>query len=129
MTIFRSLTGNANARAHRGARRVLAVGLAVVGLGMAGVSMESSGAMAQSAYPGGPSSVAMTCAQALSFVTKAGGTVLATGGLTYDRYVRDRSFCSYSEVTKPAFVPTRDVKQCFVGYTCIDPSIDNGGRR
>ncbi|OZA96262.1 MAG: hypothetical protein B7X67_24390 [Rhizobiales bacterium 39-66-18] len=86
-------------------------------------------AMAQSAYPNGPSSVTMTCAQALSFVTKAGGTVLGTGGLTYDRYVRDRSFCNYSEVTKPAFVPTRDVKQCFVGYTCIDPSIDNGGRR
>ncbi len=128
MTIFRSLTGNANAQARRGARAVLA-GLAMAGVAMAGAFMGSGTAMAQGAYPNGPSSVTMTCAQALSFVTKAGGTVLNTGGLTYDRYVRDRSFCNYFDVTKPAFVPTRDVKQCFVGYTCIDPSIDNGGRR
>ncbi|MFG1423233.1 hypothetical protein [Roseixanthobacter liquoris] len=123
MTIFRSFAGKANARLRRGARLTL-----VVGAAMAGTLSGAGAALAQEAYPSGPSSVNMTCAQALSFVTKAGGTVLATGGLTYDRYVRDRSFCNYSDVTKPAFVPTRDVKQCFVGYTCIDPTTDTGGR-
>ncbi|MFG1398634.1 hypothetical protein [Roseixanthobacter pseudopolyaromaticivorans] len=124
MTIFRSLTDNANARPRHTARAAM-----VAGIAMAGTLIGSGATMAQNAYPNGPSSVNMTCAEALRFVTKAGGTVLATGGLTYDRYVRDRSFCNYSDVTKPAFVPTRDVKQCFVGYTCIDPTTDAGGRR
>ncbi|MFG1463506.1 hypothetical protein V5F77_11465 [Xanthobacter sp. DSM 24535] len=124
MAIFLSSAGKANARPPRITGPVFTASLALAGLLIA-----SGAALAQGAYPSGPASVNMSCVQANALVTKAGGTVLNTGGLTYDRYVRDRSFCTYFDVTKPAFVPTRDVKQCFVGYTCIDPSIENGGRR
>jgi hypothetical protein len=68
-----------------------------------------------------PSTVAMTCAQARGLVLRAGGIVLGTGGQTYDRFVRDRSFCEPTEVGRRAFVPSRDTPQCFVGYTCYEP--------
>ena len=69
-----------------------------------------------------PQSPRMTCAQAAGMVFQRGAIVLGTGGYTYDRFVRDRSFCEITEVTKPAFAPTLDKPQCFVGYTCIEPS-------
>src|SRR3954451_17348236 len=40
-----------------------------------------------------PSTTAMTCQQAASLVYARGAIVLGTGGYTYDRFVRDRSFC------------------------------------
>ncbi|GEP00382.1 hypothetical protein [Methylobacterium haplocladii] len=68
-----------------------------------------------------PSTTDMTCAQARTIVLGAGGIVLGTGGQTYDRFVRDRSYCEPTEVGKRAFVPARDTPQCFVGYTCYEP--------
>jgi hypothetical protein len=47
-------------------------------------------------------------------------SVLGTGGHTYDRFVHHRGFCLITETTKPAWVPTRDTPQCFVGYTCVE---------
>ena len=82
-------------------------------------------AHAASAQQGMPNSTQMTCAQALALVTSRGAVVLATGGRTYDRYVRDRGFCWPTQDTKPEWVPTRDKPQCFVGYTCFDPARDN----
>jgi hypothetical protein len=67
-----------------------------------------------------PSSVAMTCAQAAGLVASRGAIVLGTGGYTYDRFVHHRGFCLITETTKPAWVPTRDTPQCFVGYTCVE---------
>lgn len=66
----------------------------------------------------------MTCGQARAIVANRGGVVLYTGQHTYDRYVADRSFCEPSQITKPAWVPTRDAAQCYVGGTCIDPDSD-----
>jgi hypothetical protein len=68
-----------------------------------------------------PSTTDMTCAQARNVVLRQGGVVLGTGGQTYDRFVRDRSFCEPTEIGKRAFVPSRDTPQCFVGYTCYEP--------
>lgn len=51
-------------------------------------------------------------------VMARGAIVLGTGQFTYDRYVRDRDFCEIDEYLDPAYVPTRDTPQCFVGYTC-----------
>ena len=65
-----------------------------------------------------PSSVTMNCAQAAGLVAANGHVVLGTGGYTYDRFVSDGRFCLRSEVTEPAWVPTRDQRQCFVGYRC-----------
>lgn len=72
-----------------------------------------------------PSSTRMTCQQAARFVLARGAVVLGTGGQTYDRYVRDRSFCAPTEVVQRRFVPTLDNPQCFVGYRCREPSNDD----
>lgn len=76
----------------------------------------ASSALAQSR----PFTPSMTCNQARGIVFSRGAVVLGTGTYTYDRYVRDSSFCEFNETTKPAFVPTRDTPQCPVGYVCRD---------
>jgi len=63
----------------------------------------------------------LSCGQARRVVATNGAVVLGTGGYTYDRYVANRGFCFYNEVLEPAWVPTADSPQCFVGYRCIDP--------
>ncbi|KQO72565.1 hypothetical protein ASG60_06480 [Methylobacterium sp. Leaf469] len=68
-----------------------------------------------------PSTTTMSCAQAKGIVGREGGIVLGTGGPTYDRFVRDRSFCEITEITIPAFVPAGDTPRCFVGYRCKEP--------
>jgi hypothetical protein len=65
-----------------------------------------------------PSSVSRPCAASQRDVQVNGAIVLGTGGYTYDRFVRDRSFCLVNEVTDPAFVPSADTQACFVGYRC-----------
>ncbi len=72
-----------------------------------------------------PSTTAMTCHQAADLVYARGAIVLGTGGHTYDRFVRDRSFCQITEATERAWVPTRDTPACFVGYRCYEPSRDD----
>ncbi len=74
-----------------------------------------------------PSSVTMTCQQAAGLVSTRGALVLGTGRFTYDRFVRDRSFCEPTEVAANAFVPTRDNPECLVGYRCIEPGRDEFG--
>lgn len=71
---------------------------------------------------------ALSCGQARQIVFSRGAAVLGTGGFTYDRFVRDRSFCEINEYIEPAYVPTRDAPGCFVGYRCRSgPSLDFGG--
>ncbi len=74
---------------------------------------------------GRPSTVAMSCAQATRLVASQGAIVLGTGGPTYDRFVRDRSFCEATEIARRAFRPTRDSAACLIGYTCYEPSGDD----
>jgi hypothetical protein len=65
-----------------------------------------------------PDTNRMTCAAAQALVMKHGGIVLGTGPSLFDRYVSSRAYCTSTELTEPAFVPTADKRQCFVGYTC-----------
>ena len=65
-----------------------------------------------------PFTPAMPCGQARQIVFANGAAVLSTGTYTYDRYVRDRSFCEINEYVEPAWVPTRDTPQCPIGYRC-----------
>jgi hypothetical protein len=65
-----------------------------------------------------PSTLARPCAANRQNVMASGAIVLGTGGYTYDRFVRDRSFCEPDEYTEPAWVPSRDTPSCFVGYRC-----------
>jgi hypothetical protein len=74
--------------------------------------------LATSAAAQRASSVQMSCRQAAGLVAARGAVVLGTGGHTYDRFVRHRGFCLNTEVTEPAWVPTRDTPQCLVGYRC-----------
>jgi len=65
-----------------------------------------------------PSTPARSCSANRQSVTANGAIVLGTGGYTYDRFVRDRSFCEFDEATEPAWVPSRDTQSCFIGYRC-----------
>jgi hypothetical protein len=69
-----------------------------------------------------PDSLRMTCQQAAGLVFQRGALVLGSGPHVYDRYVRDRGFCQPTELTRPAFAPTLDHPQCFVGYRCFEPT-------
>jgi hypothetical protein len=74
----------------------------------------------------GSTTLAMTCAQARRIVIAEGAAVLRTGPMTYDRYVRDSSFCAFQETTQLAWVRTADVIQCPIGAVCRSLDIDNG---
>ena len=73
-----------------------------------------------------PDTTRMSCAAARALVTARGAIVLGTGSslydrnapALYDRYVVSRAYCSSTQVIEPAFVPTADNRQCFIGYTC-----------
>jgi hypothetical protein len=68
-----------------------------------------------------PDTTRMTCAAARTLVMRHGGIVLGTGPSLFDRYVSARAYCMSTEVIEPAFVPTADSRQCFVGYICQEP--------
>lgn len=65
-----------------------------------------------------PSTPDRSCAANRQSVAANGAIVLGTGGFTFDRFVRDRSFCQHGDFLEPAFVPSRDTPQCFIGYRC-----------
>lgn len=65
-----------------------------------------------------PQTVTRPCAASQRDVQVNGAIVLGTGGQTYDRFVRDRSFCEFNEGLDPAFVPSGDNRACFIGYRC-----------
>ena len=70
-----------------------------------------------------PSTVSRPCAASQRDVQTHGAIVLGTGGYTYDRFVRDRSFCQFDAALDPAWVPSRDREACFVGYRCKSQSL------
>ena len=63
-------------------------------------------------------STALTCAAASALVRQQGALLFDTSATTFDRYVRDASFCVLGTRPKPAWIPTRDTPQCMVGYSC-----------
>jgi hypothetical protein len=89
---------------------------------VAALATTSPAAMAQS----GRTTLTMSCAQARGIVAAQGAVVLRTGPTTYDRYVRDGSFCALQEAIRPAWIRTADVVQCPVGGVCRSVEIDNG---
>jgi hypothetical protein len=81
-----------------------------------GLSLSLSPAGAQPR--GRPYTPTLPCKAVAEMVRARGAVVLSTGPTTYDRYVRDRSFCQVSETLEPAWVRASDSGQCFIGYTC-----------
>jgi hypothetical protein len=78
------------------------------------LSALTTGAQAQTR----PLTVSMPCEASRQLVLARGAVVLGTGGYTYDRFVRDQSFCAIGEYTRQAFVLSLDTPTCFVGYSC-----------
>ena len=71
---------------------------------------------------GRPYTPALACSAAHALVSARGAIVLGPGPDLYDRYVSTDGFCQVDEVAMPAFVPSGDSPQCFVGYTCVRKS-------
>ena len=73
-----------------------------------------------------PSTLAMSCQSARGIVAARGAVVLGTGGMTYSRFVSNGGACDRGQRIEPAWVPTGDGPQCFIGYRCRDTDLDNG---
>ena len=65
-----------------------------------------------------PMSSAMPCGAVQALVARSGAVVMNFTPTTYDRVVANQGFCLPSEIAEPLFVPSRDARQCFAGYTC-----------
>ena len=65
-----------------------------------------------------PSTVNRPCSESRQLVLARGAAVLGTGAHTYDRFVRDVSFCAVAEYIQSAYVPSLDTPRCFIGYRC-----------
>lgn len=106
--------------ARRGAlvRRGLSGRCGVAGGALAALLLIAGQAQAR------PDSTAMSCRDAAALVARQGAVVMSTGPNTFDRYVSQVRYCAGGEELKPEWVRTRDVPQCFIGYTCYVPSRD-----
>jgi hypothetical protein len=78
------------------------------------ISLVTASAQAQTR----PSTVNMSCGASRQLVFARGAIVLGTGGFTYDRFVRDQTFCDVTEYAQAAYVPSIETPVCFVGYRC-----------
>lgn len=65
-----------------------------------------------------PASWAMTCGQARTLVQSQGAVVINFSPTVYERVVSAANFCFPGQTLRPEFAPTRDVRQCFIGYSC-----------
>ena len=65
-----------------------------------------------------PNSLTMSCAALGRLVQQQGTVLLGTGTFSYDRYVSSGSSCGPAERPDPAWIPSADNQQCFVGYRC-----------
>ena len=74
-----------------------------------------------------PSTLDMSCRQVASLVSSKGAVVLSTGPGLFDRYVNGQVYCGEGLIAMPAWIPTKDSAQCYVGYTCTVPSPGTGG--
>ena len=95
-----------------------AAGLALTACLSAGAALAQAGPVARS----------MSCQNARAIVASRGAVILSTGPYAYDRYVSGSQFCVRGETTEPAWVPTADTPQCFVGYRCRDTDLEFSGR-
>ena len=94
--------------------RPIPVALTLVGLASAAVAQPR------------PSTLAMSCNQTRSLIAAQGAAVLSTGPTTYSRFVSTVGACQRGQTTTPAWAPTADSPQCFVGYRCRDTDLETG---
>jgi len=85
------------------------------------LSFVTTGALAQV----GPLTTGRPCSADRALVNDRGAVVLSTGQYTYGRFVRDARYCQVDQYPQPAWVPSDDTAQCFVGYRCADGPNDD----
>ena len=68
---------------------------------------------------GRPDTRRMSCDQAQDLVDRHGAIVMTTGRYTYERIVRNRTYCDYDENVWQVYAPTRDEDRCNIGYKCV----------
>ena len=68
-----------------------------------------------------PSSLTFTCRNLVGLINARGAVVLSTGPGLFDRYVSSGKYCEVGLEPLPAWVPTQDTTQCFVGAICTLP--------
>jgi hypothetical protein len=66
------------------------------------------------------STTTMTCRAAAGVVQTKGAAVFGTGRDTFDRFVRDASFCAHGQTLRPGFAPSLDDPSCLVGWICFE---------
>jgi len=72
----------------------------------------------------GPPTSQRTCGANRQLVLKDGQVVLDTSPTTYARFVKSGAQCLADQFPEPAWVPSSNNPQCFIGYRCRDGSDD-----
>ena len=72
----------------------------------------------------GPPTSQRTCGANRQLVMRDGAVVLDTSPSTYARFVRSGAECTVDQFPEPAWVPSSNNPQCFIGYRCKDGSDD-----
>ena len=72
----------------------------------------------------GPPTSQRPCAANRQLVINDGAVVLDTGPSTYARFVNSASKCLVDQFPEPAWVPSSNNPQCFIGYRCKDGNDD-----
>jgi len=72
----------------------------------------------------GPPTSQRTCGANRQLVMREGAVVLDTSPTTYARFVRSGAECLADQFPEPAWVPSSNNPQCFIGYRCKDGSDD-----
>jgi hypothetical protein len=83
------------------------------------VTVAALAATAATAQVGPPTSQ-RTCSANRQLVLKEGAVVLDTSPSTYARFVKNGSECLFGQFPEPAWVPSSNNPQCFIGYRCRD---------
>ncbi|WP_210483600.1 hypothetical protein [Microvirga antarctica] len=66
----------------------------------------------------GPPTSTRPCSANRQMVMKEGAVVLDTGPNTYARFVKSGAECLVDQFPEPAWVPSSNNPQCFIGYRC-----------
>ena len=72
----------------------------------------------------GPPTSQRTCSANRQLVLRDGAVVLDTSPSTDARFVKSGAECLVGQFPEPAWVPSSNNPQCFIGYRCRDSSDD-----
>lgn len=80
--------------------------------------------MTAAAAQDGPPTSQRACGANRQLVLKEGAVVPDTGPSTYACFIRNGSECLVDQFPEPAWVPSSNNPQSFIGYRCKDGSDD-----